>query len=61
MFDAPFSGAEIVRGLASLARILFAIGGCLLMAAPLRRYAFRALLLGVVAAVSAGLAGDVFR
>lgn len=61
MIDAPFSGADMVHGLSSLATILFVIGGCLLMAAPLRRYALRALLLGAVAAVLAGVAGTVFR
>lgn len=60
MISAPFSAAEAASVLGCLAAIFIALGGIALMVAGPKRYAGRALLLGVVLAVMAGCAGSIF-
>jgi hypothetical protein len=60
MIPAPFSGTEAARVLSALAAIFFALGGLAWMVAGPRRYARRALLVGLILAGMAGAAGQVF-
>lgn len=60
MIEAPFTGAQAGSALAALATIFIAMGGIALMMRA-RRVAARALGLGAMIALFAGLAAHIFR